>query len=412
MGPTPASNPPKKPRRPTVAKISSRLLEIKPSVTLAVTQKAGELRAKGIDVISLSAGEPDFATPAHIVAAAKQALDDGMTRYTPVAGIPALRQAVAKESAEARGVACDPSRVVVTVGAKHALFNFFQAVLDPGDVVVVPAPYWVSYPDQVLLAGGQPVFVQTRAEDGFALRPEDLEKVIGPKTKAVVINTPSNPTGGVYTREQTEAITRFALDRGLWVLSDEIYRDLVYEGAEHVSPLTAAGGEGAERVFVVDGVSKTYAMTGWRIGWGIGDPELIGAMSKIQGQSTSNPTSLAQAGALAAVEQPSDFLEEWCAQYRRRRDVIVQGLEAIPGVTCTVPQGAFYVLPDVSHYVERLGRGASDIELATLLLEKANVATVPGSAFGAPGFIRLSYATSLEMIEKGLERLAAAFAAL
>jgi len=395
-----------------VAKISSRLLEIKPSVTLAVTQKAGELRAKGIDVISLSAGEPDFATPAHIVAAAKQALDDGMTRYTPVAGIPALRQAVAKESAEARGVACDPSRVVVTVGAKHALFNFFQAVLDPGDVVVVPAPYWVSYPDQVLLAGGQPVFVQTRAEDGFALRPEDLEKVIGPKTKAVVINTPSNPTGGVYTREQTEAITRFALDRGLWVLSDEIYRDLVYEGAEHVSPLTAAGGEGAERVFVVDGVSKTYAMTGWRIGWGIGDPELIGAMSKIQGQSTSNPTSLAQAGALAAVEQPSDFLEEWCAQYRRRRDVIVQGLEAIPGVTCTVPQGAFYVLPDVSHYVERLGRGASDIELATLLLEKANVATVPGSAFGAPGFIRLSYATSLEMIEKGLERLAAAFAAL
>jgi len=395
-----------------MAKISSRLLEIKPSVTLAVTQKAGELRARGIDVISLSAGEPDFDTPPHIVAAAKQALDEGKTRYTPVAGIPELRRAVAEQSAGARGVACDPSQVVVTVGAKHALFNFFQAVLDPGDVVVVPAPYWVSYPDQVLLAGGQPVFVQTRPEDGFALRPEDLEKVLGPKTKAVVINTPSNPTGGVYTREQTEAITRFALDRGLWILSDEIYRDLVYEGAEHVSPLTVAGGEGAERVFVVDGVSKTYAMTGWRIGWGIGDPELIKAMSKIQGQSTSNPTSLAQAGALAAVERPCDFLEDWRAQYLERRDAIVRGLEAIPGVTCTVPQGAFYVLPDVSHYVEKLGRGASDIELATLLLEKANVATVPGSAFGAPGFIRLSYATSLELIEKGVERLAAALAAL
>jgi aspartate aminotransferase len=395
-----------------VAKISSRLLEIKPSVTLAVTQKAQELRAKGADVLSFSAGEPDFDTPPHIVAAAKQALDDGMTRYTPVAGIPALRAAVAAESAAVRGPACEPSQVIVTVGAKHALFNFFQAVLDPGDVVVVPAPYWVSYPDQVLLAGGQPVFVETRAEDGFALRPEDLQKVAGPRTKAVVINTPSNPTGGVYSREQITAITRAALDLGLWVVADEVYRDLVYDDSEHVSPLTAAGADGAERVFVVDGVSKTYAMTGWRIGWGIGDPELIGAMNKIQGQSTSNPCSVAQAAALAGIEQEKGFLEEWRVQYQQRRDVMVAGLEAIPGVSCTLPQGAFYVLPEVSAYVEKLGRGASDVDLSTHLLEQANLATVPGSAFGAPGYIRLSYATSLELIEQGLERLTKALAAL
>jgi aspartate aminotransferase len=393
-----------------VARISSRLLEIKPSVTLAVTQKAQELRAQGIDVISLSAGEPDFDTPAHIVAAAKQALDDGMTRYTPVAGIPALRRAVAEESARVRGVPCEPTQVITTVGAKHALFNFFQAVLDPGDVVVVPAPYWVSYPDQVLLAGGQPVFVETRAEEDFALSPEALDKVAGPRTKAVVINTPSNPTGGVYSRRQIEAVTRKALDLGLWIVTDEVYRDLVYDGAEHVSPLSVAGGY--DQVFVVDGVSKTYAMTGWRIGWGIGDPELIGAMNKIQGQSTSNPTAVAQAAALAGIEQPKGFLEEWCVQYQQRRDVMVQGLEAIPGVKCVKPKGAFYVLPDVSVYVEKLGRGASDVDLAKHLLEQANVATVPGSAFGANGFIRLSYATSLEQIEQGLERMTAAFAAL
>lgn len=393
-----------------MAKISSRLLEIKPSVTLAVTQKAGELRARGADVISFSAGEPDFDTPAHIVEAAKRALDEGMTRYTPVAGIPALRQAVATESAAVRGIPCDPSQVIVTVGAKHALYNFFQAALDPGDVVVVPAPYWVSYPDQVLLAGGQPVFVETRAEDDFALTPEALEKVAGPRTKAVVLNTPSNPTGGVYSRQQIEAVTRKALDLGLWILADEVYRDLVYDGAEHVSPLTVASGH--ERVFVVDGVSKTYAMTGWRIGWGIGDPELIGAMNKIQGQSTSNPTAVAQAAARAGIEQPKGFLDEWRQQYQRRRDVMVEGLEAIPGVTCTRPQGAFYVLPDVSVYVDKLGRGASDVELATHLLEQANLATVPGSAFGAPGFIRLSYATSLELIEQGLDRMTKALAAL
>jgi len=387
-------------------------LEIKPSVTLTVTQKAGELRAKGVDVISLSAGEPDFDTPAHIIAAAKQALDDGMTRYTPVAGIPELRQAVADESAAVRRVACDPSRVIVTVGAKHALYNFFQAVLDPGDVVVIPAPYWVSYPDQVLLAGGQPVFAETRAEEEFSLGPDDLAKVLGPRTKAVVLNTPSNPTGGVYERERVEAVTRLALDRGLWIVADEIYRELVYDGAEHVSPLTVADGKGDERVFVVDGVSKTYAMTGWRIGWGIGDPDLIRALNKIQGQSTSNPTAMAQAAALAGVRQPRDFLDEWRAQYVRRRDAMIAGLEAIPGVTCTVPRGAFYALPDVSHYVEKLGRGASDVELATHLLDRAGVATVPGSAFGAPGYIRLSYATSLELIEKGLERMARALAAL
>lgn len=394
-----------------MTKISSRLDNIKPSITLAVTQKAQELRSRGADVISFSAGEPDFATPGHIVEAAKKALDNGMTRYTPVAGIPELKKAVAAQSEEVRFVGCKPEQVIITVGAKHALYNFFQAVLDPGDQVVIPAPYWVSYPDQVLLAGGEPVFSETTAKNNWILTPQDLEKIAGPKTKAVIINTPSNPTGGLYSREAIEAITEKALSMGLWIVADEIYRDLIYDGVEHVSPLSVASDDAA-RVFVVDGVSKTYAMTGWRIGWGIGDPDVIKAMSKIQGQSTSNPASMAQAAALAAITTPADFLPGWLAEYKNRRDVIVEGLKAMPGVECVTPRGAFYVLPDVSAVLERMGGGVTDVDLATLLLEKALVATVPGSAFGAPGHLRFSYATSMDAIEAGIVRVGETLAKL
>jgi aspartate aminotransferase len=394
-----------------MTKTSGRLDKIKPSVTLSVMQKAQELRNSGADVISFSAGEPDFATPGHIVEAAKKALDNGMTRYTPVAGIPALRQAVAAQSEEVRSVGCKPEQVIITVGAKHALYGFFQAVLDPGDQVVIPTPYWVSYPDQVLLAGGEPVFSKTTAKNNWILTPQDLEKTAGPKTKVVVINTPSNPTGGLYSREATEAITEKALSMGLWIIADEIYRDLIYDGAEHVSPLSVVS-DAAARVFVVDGVSKTYAMTGWRIGWGIGDPDVIKAMSKIQGQSTSNPASMAQAAALAAITTPSDFLPGWLGEYKKRRDVIVKGLDAMPGVECVTPRGAFYVLPDVSAVLERMGGGVTDVDLATLLLEKALVATVPGSAFGAPGHLRFSYATSLDVIETGIVRVGETLAKL
>ncbi len=380
-------------------------------MTLAVTQKAQELRSRGADVISFSAGEPDFDTPGHIVEAAKKALDKGMTRYTPVAGIPELRQAVAAQSEEVRSVGCKPEQVIITVGAKHALYGFFQAVLDPGDQVVIPTPYWVSYPDQVLLAGGEPVFFETTAKNNWILTPQDLEKIAGPKTRAVVINTPSNPTGGLYSREATEAITEKALAMGLWIIADEIYRELIYDGIEHVSPLSVAS-DAAARVFVVDGVSKTYAMTGWRIGWGIGDPDVIKAMSKIQGQSTSNPASMAQAAALAAITTPADFLPGWLEEYKKRRDVIVKGLDAMPGVECVTPRGAFYVLPDVSAVLERMGGGVTDVDLATLLLEKALVATVPGSAFGAPGHLRFSYATSLDAIETGIARVGETLAEL
>jgi aspartate aminotransferase len=395
-----------------LTRLSARLDEIKPSPTLAVTQKAQELRARGIDVISFSAGEPDFDTPAHIVAAAKAALDRGATRYTAVAGIPELREAVAQESAEARGVPCDPAQVVVTVGAKHALFGFFLAVLDPGDEVIVPAPYWVSYPDQVRFAGGKPVIVETRAEDGWVLTPEALSRAATPRTRALVLNTPSNPTGGIYDRDALAALAARALELGLWVLADEIYRDLVYDGHEHVSPLSLVDESRRSMVFIVDGVSKSFAMTGWRIGWGIGDPDLIKAIAKIQGQSTSNATTPAQWAALAAVTGPRDFLAGWRAEYQRRRNAIVAGLEAMPGVRCPVPGGAFYVLPDVSPLVAKLGAGTTDVDLANYLLEQARVATVPGTAFGAPGHIRLSYATSMKNIESGLERMADAFAKL
>lgn len=394
-----------------MGKISSRLDRIKPSPTLSVTQKAQELKARGIDVISFSAGEPDFDTPAHIVDAGVRALRDGITRYTPVAGMPKLREAVAAQSQEQRGVPCAAKQVIVTVGAKQALYGFFQAVLNPGDEVVIPAPYWVSYPDQVLLAGGEPKIVATRAEDDWVLTPDALERAVGPRTVAVVLNTPSNPTGGLYSKEAVTAITRRAIELKLWIVADEIYRDLIYDGAGHVSPLSVAG-DGRERVFVVDGVSKTYAMTGWRIGWGIGDPEVISAMSTIQGQATSNASSMCQAAALAAVTEPADFLPGWRAEYAARRDAMVDGLNRMPGVTCRKPQGAFYVLPCVQEICARMGRGTTDVEVSTYLLEKGRVATVPGTAFGAPGYIRLSYATSMRNVEEGLKRVAEAFAAL
>jgi aspartate aminotransferase len=394
-----------------VGKISTRLSRIKPSPTLSVTQKAQEMKARGIDVISFSAGEPDFDTPPHIVDAAIRALRDGITRYTPVAGIPKLREAIAAQSQRIRGVPCAAKQVIVTTGAKHALYGFFHAVLNPGDEVVIPAPYWVSYPDQVMLAGGEPRIVETRAEDDWVLTPEALERAVTPRTVAVVINTPSNPTGGLYSKEAITAITRRAIELKLWIVADEIYRDLIYDGMGHFSPLSVAARE-PERVFVVDGVSKTYAMTGWRIGWGIGDPEVIAAMSMIQGQETSNATSMCQAASLAAITEPADFLEGWRAEYAARRDAMVEGLNRMPGVTCRKPRGAFYVLPCVREICARMGSGATDMEVATYLLEKGRVATVPGTAFGASGYIRLSYATSMRNIEEGLTRVAEAFAAL
>lgn len=388
--------------------LSTRIGKIKPSPTLSVSQKADELRAQGVDVVSFSAGEPDFNTPPHIVDAAKTALDRGMTRYTPVAGIPELRSAVADESAKLRGIPCGLEQVIVTVGAKHALYQAFQAILNPGDEVIVPAPYWVSYPDQILLADGVPVIVQTSSQSGWALEPEAFEEAITPKTKALIINTPSNPTGACYSSEALVSLAKIAEQHGIWLISDEIYRELIYDGFNHVSVLSIVSEKERERVIVVDGVSKTYAMTGWRVGWGIGNAALVKAMSKVQGQSTSNPTSMAQFAALAAITGTKSFLEEWRDTYSKRRDTMVERLLAMPGVSCPKPSGAFYVLASFEKVIAGMGKDATDISLASYLLDKARVAVVPGSAFGAPGHLRFSYATSLEKIEKGLDRVAEA----
>jgi aspartate aminotransferase len=390
-----------------MSKISSRLDPIKPSATLAITQKAGELRAEGKDIIAFSAGEPDFETPRYIVDAAKKALDDGLTRYTPATGTKELKSAVAAASTQIRSVPCNINQVIIGVGAKHVLYNFFMAVLNPGDEVVIPAPYWVSYPDQVLLAGGTPVFAQTSMDNNWAITAEELERVATPKTKVVILNSPSNPTGGVAPKPVLEALVQKALDLDIYILTDEIYKDIIYDGVEFISALTIAK-EKLDKIFVVDGVSKTFAMTGWRIGWGIGDPEIIAAMGKIQGQSTSNPTSIAQAASLLAVTQPMSFFKAWKDQYLERRDIMIERLNAMDGVTCQTPQGAFYVFPNMEPLIKKLGPDKTDVDLAAWLLEKALVATVPGTPFGAPGYLRLSYATSKELINDGLLRIEAA----
>ncbi|MCP4197184.1 MAG: pyridoxal phosphate-dependent aminotransferase [Proteobacteria bacterium] len=378
---------------------------------MAFTQRAGELKAEGVDIISFSAGEPDFDTPAHIVEAAKKALDQGMTRYTPVTGTADLREAIAEETFRATGVTCSPDQVITTVGAKHALYGFFQAVLNPGDEVLIPAPYWVSYPDQVRLAGGAPVIVETGEDTGFLVKPEMLRKAITPKTKVLVLNDPCNPSGAVYTPQAVRELTTAAVDAGLYVLTDEVYRELIYDDATHTSPLSVVPEDKRAQVFTVDGVSKTYAMTGWRIGWGVGDPEIVRAIAKIQGQSTSNPTSVAQAAALAALKGANDFLRPWKEQYRLRRNTMVNRLNGMPGVSCFKPGGAFYVLPSFKGVLKRIGDGVDDISLTTHFLEQARVTGVPGTPFGASGHIRFSYAaTSLEAIEIGLNRIEEAVA--
>lgn len=374
---------------------------------MAMTQKAQELRDQGVDVISFSAGEPDFDTPAHIIDGAKQALDTGETRYTAAAGTTALKRAVAAQSEEVRGVFCSSDQVIICAGAKHVLYNFFMAVLNPGDEVIIPVPSWVSYPDQVLLAGGVPVLVQTTQAQNWVLSPDALENAVTANTRVLLLNSPSNPTGGLIPKAEMTAIVEKALSLGLLVISDEIYRDLVYDGNTFVSALESVS-DRQDQIFTVDGVSKTYAMTGWRIGWGIGAPEIVSAMTKIQGQSISCPCAVSQAAALVAVTRPLDYFADWKAAYLKRRNQLVKALNDIPGVTCPSPQGAFYAFPEVSGLIQKLGVAKTDIDFASWLLQEAHIAVVPGTPFGAPGHIRFAYATSLDAISVGMERMAAA----
>lgn len=386
--------------------INARLRSLADSPTLAVATRAQQLRAEGADVISLALGEPDFPTPPHIVAAAEAALAAGQTRYTPTAGVPALRAAVAARARAEDGVPAETSRVVVTAGAKQALYELFQVLLEPGDEVLVPAPYWVSYPAQIALAGGVMVPISTQASDGFRIDPEAVRAAVGPRTRAILLNSPCNPTGACIGRAELEAVAELVVEHDLDLISDEVYQDLVYEGPPPVSP-ASLGPEVAVRTHTVDAVSKAYSMTGWRLGWFIaGRLEVAAAVTRLQSHATSNASSISQAAALAALTQPRTFQGAWLREFDRRRLEVVRGLDAIPGLRCTRPTGAFYAFPDVREHLGPKRAATDDAGLALALLEGAGVATVPGSAFGAPGHLRLSYAIGLERLQEALGRMA------
>ena len=396
--------------------LAARLSAIKPSATLAISERAASLRAQGVDVISFGVGEPDFPTPAHIREAAKAALDQGATRYTRVRGIAPLLKAIADDCEKRRGVRPSEAEIVCSVGAKHTLYNLAVALFEPGDEVVIPAPYWVSYPEQVVLVGATPKIVATREEDGFLLQPAALEAAIGPKTKGIVLCSPSNPTGAAYDEARLRAIAAvLAKHPDVWVIVDEIYAQLVYGGFQQRSLLSIAP-ELRDRLVIVDGASKTYAMTGWRIGWMIGPKALCDACEMVQGQSTTNPTAFVQHATIAALQGDKAELDAMVAEFAARRELMVNGLNGIPGIHCRMPEGAFYAFPSVKGlFGKKTASGAvldDDMAVASWLLEDAKSAVVPGSAFGAPGYVRLSYATSRELISKGIERIAAAVATL
>ena len=390
--------------------MSERSKLIKPSPTLAVTAKASALKAQGVNVVDFGAGEPDFDTPAHIKDAAKKALDAGFTKYTPAAGTVELKKAVAAKFERENNLKYAPEQIIVSCGAKHSLFNLFQAVLDPGDEIVIIAPYWVSYPDMGLLAGATPKFVQTSAKNGFKPDPKALAKAITKKTALVVINSPSNPTGAGISEADLKKLAPVLESGDFWVVSDEIYEKNVYDNFKPVS-IASLSQKLYEHTITVNGVSKTYAMTGWRIGYAAGDKEVVKAMANMQSQSTSNPTSIAQKAAVEALNGSQAEVGVMVAEFKKRRDWIVKALTEVPGVSCNLPEGAFYVFPDFNGY---LGKKAGDkvikdsVALSEFLLDDAKVAVVPGSAFGAEGFIRLSYATSLETIQEGVKRIAEA----
>ena len=387
--------------------LAHRLSVVVPSVTLAVNAKANALRAKGVDVFGFGVGEPDFDPPPFVLEAAKKAIDSGAHKYTAVTGIAPLKKAICDDHARRRGQTIKPENVCVSVGAKHALFNVALSLYEPGDEVILPTPCWVSYPEQVRLVGAEPVLVPTREEDDWQLSPGALERAMTPRTKAVLLCTPSNPTGAAYSEAHIREIAAVLRKHDCWIIVDEIYAELVYDGFKHVS-IASIAPDLAERMVIIDGVSKTYAMTGWRIGWAIAPKPLIQAMDVVQGQSTTNATAVAQYAAAAALTGPQDAVEAMRKKFETRRDAMVAGLNMVRGVRCRKPEGAFYAFADCRglYGVDHDGRPiASDEDVAFFLLERAHVAAVPGGAFGAPGYVRFSYATSEERIAAGLESM-------
>lgn len=387
--------------------LAERTKKIKPSPTLAVDSKAKEMKAKGFDVVNFGVGEPDFDTPEHIKEAAIKAIKDGFTKYTPVGGIDELKEAIIEKLEKDNKIKYEKENILVSCGAKHSLYNIAQALFSPGDEVIIPAPYWVSYTDQVLLNDATPVILETYEEDNFMLRPELLKEKITTKTKAIIINSPSNPTGFIYNEKVLQEIAEIALKNNIYIISDEIYEKLIYDGMRHIS-IASFSEEIKERTIVVNGLSKSHSMTGWRIGYAAGPADIIKAMTNLQSQSTSNPTSIAQKAAVAALKGPQDCVEEMRKEFEKRRNYIVNELNNIIGISCKMPQGAFYVFPNVKQILGKKIESVeikSSMDLSIYLLEKAQVALVPGSAFGAEGYIRISYATSMENLSKGIERI-------
>lgn len=391
-------------------KLSSRISKIKPSPTLEITSKASALQAAGRDIIGFGAGEPDFDTPAHIKLAAIKAIEAGFTKYTAVGGIDALKDAIIHKLQRDNRLNYARPEIVVSCGAKHTLYNLFQVLFEEGDEVIIPSPYWVSYLDMVILSGAKPVILKTTAQGEFKISPKDLENLINGNTRAIILNSPSNPAGVVYTAGELEAIANILRGRDIIVISDDIYEKIIYNGLSFCNIATVD--ERLKRsTVVVNGVSKTYSMTGWRIGYAAGPDEIISAVTKLQSQNTSNPTSISQMAAVAALNGSQDNVSDMVEQFKKRRDVIVDKLSAIPGISCMSPQGAFYVFPDVSSLFGRSYKGAtmsSSSDLAAYFLDEVSVAVIPGADFGHDHHIRLSYATSLDKIEEGMERIKAA----
>jgi len=391
-------------------KLSARAERLKPSETLAITAKAKALKSQGIDVIGFGAGEPDFDSPLHVKEEAIRAINEGMTKYTGVGGIDELKDAIIHRLKEDHNLEYEKSEIIVSVGAKHTLYNIIQVLFDTGDEVIVPAPYWVSYPEQIKLAEATPVILNTKESEGFKITPESLKQHINSNTKALILNYPSNPTGATYNEDELRAIVDVAMDAGLIIISDEIYEKIIYDGVKHV-PVAALGEDIKKSTILVNGVSKTYSMTGWRIGYAAGDKGVISAMGKLQGQSTSNPTSISQWAAIAAFRGDHQIIGDRTKEFEQRKNYIVEKLNDIPEIYCLDPQGAFYVFPNVSGCYGKEYNGKvlnNSMDFTEFILDEAKVAVVPGIAFGSDDHVRISYATSMDDIVKGIDRIAEA----
>ncbi|MHC0035771.1 pyridoxal phosphate-dependent aminotransferase [Pseudoneobacillus sp. C159] len=383
--------------------LASRVKALTPSTTLAISAKAAELKSSGFDVIGLGAGEPDFNTPQHIIEAAYTSMNEGKTKYTPSGGLPSLKKAIQEKFRQDQGLEYQQSEIIVVNGAKHALYTLFQVILGEGDEVIIPTPYWVSYPEQVKLAGGVPIYIEGIEQNDYKITPDQILQALSEKTKAVILNSPSNPTGMIYSKEELEAIGKVCLEHNLLIVSDEIYEKLIYADNKHVS-IAEISQELKEQTIIINGVSKSHSMTGWRIGYAAGNKEIITAMTNLASHSTSNPTTIAQYATIAAYNDSQDCVEEMRNAFESRLMTIFDQIVAIEGFTCVKPQGAFYLFPNVKTAAELTGYATVD-DFAAALLEEKLVAVIPGSGFGAPNNIRLSYATSLESLQTAIRRI-------